>query len=147
MAGPHPSFAHGEFLMLSAALALTMAGSPAAIEAQPSGHVRHGSKSHGHIHAPGEIDEDHGPLLLQVNYTADLIGNASGGLRRGTRYLDNLDIVIEADMERLVGWKGAQVHIYGLYNNGASISDLAGDTQASSNIETGVRAARPYWFA
>lgn len=130
--------------MLSAALALTMAGSPAAIEAQPSGHLSHGSKSHGHIHTPGEIDEDHGPLLLQVNYTADLIGNASGGLHRGTRYLDNLDIVIEADMERLVGWKGAQVHIYGLYNNGASISDLAGDTQASSNIETGVRAARLY---
>src|SRR3546814_3118125 len=30
------------------------------------------------------------------------------------------------------------------YNNGRSISDLAGDVQAVSNIETGVRALRLY---
>ncbi|MBL0915833.1 MAG: carbohydrate porin [Sphingopyxis sp.] len=72
------------------------------------------------------------------------MGNASGGLRRGTRYLDNLDIVFEADMEKLVGWTGAQVHIYGLYNNGKSISGLAGDTQAVSNIEAGTEALRLY---
>lgn len=68
----------------------------------------------------------------------------SGGRRRGARYLDNLDIVFEADLERLAGWDGAQLHVYGLYNNGRSISDLAGDSQAVSNIETGVRALRLY---
>jgi len=52
--------------------------------------------------------------------------------------------VFEADMEKLAGWTGAQVHIYGLYNNGRSISDLAGDTQAVSNIEAGTRALRLY---
>lgn len=72
------------------------------------------------------------------------MGNVSGGLRRGTRYLDNLDIVFEADLEALAGWNGAQFHVYGLYNNGNSISDLAGDTQAISNIETGVSALRLY---
>ena len=72
------------------------------------------------------------------------MGNVSGGKRRGARYLDNLDIIVEADLERLAGWNGAQLHVYGLYNNGRSISDLAGDTQAVSNIETGVRALRLY---
>ena len=129
--------------MLSAVL-LAISGSSAAVDVPATGPVHHGHKSHGHIHAPGEIDEDHGPLLLQLGYTADLIGNASGGRRRGVRYLDNLDIVFEADMEKIAGWKGAQIHVYGLYNNGKSISDLAGDTQAVSNIETGVRAFRLY---
>lgn len=104
----------------------------------------HGHLPHAHTHAPGETDETHGPILLQATYTAEVIGNASGGLRRGTRYLDNFDIVFEADMEALVGWSGAQVHVYGLYNNGRSISDLVGDTQAVSNIETSTSALRLY---
>ncbi|MHA4837543.1 carbohydrate porin [Sphingopyxis sp. MSC1_008] len=104
----------------------------------------HGHLPHAHTHAPGETDETHGPVLLQATYTAEVIGNASGGLKRGTRYLDNFDIVFEADMEALVGWSGAQVHVYGLYNNGRSISDLVGDTQAVSNIETGTSALRLY---
>jgi porin len=126
--------------MLITALALAVSAPPST-DASPSfeGHL-----PHGHTHAPGEIDETHGPLLLQVTYTGEVIGNASGGVRRGTRYLDNLDIVFEADMEALIGWKGAQVHIYGLYNNGKSISDLVGDTQAVSNIETGTAALRLY---
>lgn len=130
--------------MLTPFVAVAMSGAPALLDASATGPVHHGHKSHSHIHAPGEIDEDHGPLLLQLSYTADLIGNASGGRRRGARYLDNLDIVFEADMEKLAGWKGAQIHVYGLYNNGKSISDLAGDTQAVSNIETGLRAFRLY---
>src|SRR3546814_13773466 len=72
------------------------------------------------------------------------MGNVVGGRRRGARYLDNLDLVLEADLEQIAGWTGAQLHVYGLYNNGRSISDLAGDVQAVSNIETGVRALRLY---
>src|SRR3546814_9796645 len=101
-------------------------------------------RPHSHIHAPAEIDEDHGPLLLQITYTGEVMGNVAGGHRRGARYLDNLDLVFEADLDRLAGWTGAQLHVYGLYNNGRSISELAGDTQAASNIEAGVRALRLY---
>lgn len=124
--------------MLLSALMLAAAGEAVAVQT-PHGHL-----PHGHTHAPGEIDETHGPVLLQVTYTGEVMGNASGGVRRGARYLDNLDIVFEADMERLVGWNGAQIHVYGLYNNGRSISDLVGDMQAVSNIETGTRALRLY---
>src|SRR3546814_5968555 len=72
------------------------------------------------------------------------MGKVAGGRRPGARYLDNLDLVLEADLEQIAGWTGAQLHVYGLYNNGRSISDLAGDVQAVSNIETGVRALRLY---
>ena len=101
-------------------------------------------RTHSHVHAAGEIDEDHGPILIELTYTADTIANVSGGIGRGTRYLDNLDLVFEADLEAVTGWRGAALHVYGLYNNGKSISALAGDAQAVSNIETGTRAIRLY---
>ncbi len=128
--------------MLLAAAALGLAGPPAdAAPAEPAGPA---DQPHSHIHAPGEIEEAHGPLLLQIAYTGEVMANVAGGRRRGARYLDNLDLVFEADLERITGWTGAQLHVYGLYNNGRSISNLAGDTQAVSNIETGVRALRLY---
>lgn len=125
--------------MLLPALALA-----AIADAPPAAPPQDGTRPHSHTHAPAEIEETHGPLLFQVTYTAELIGNAAGGLRRGARYLDNLDIVFEADLEKVAGWTGAQLHLYGLYNNGSSISDWVGDSHAVSNIETGVRAFRLY---
>ncbi|PKP91950.1 MAG: carbohydrate porin [Alphaproteobacteria bacterium HGW-Alphaproteobacteria-16] len=127
--------------MLLSALALTLAPAPV-VEGGPSP-VEQG-KPHSHTHAGDETDEDTEPLLFEVTYTSELIGNAAGGIKRGARYLDNLDIVFEADMEAVAGWTGATVNIYGLYNNGNSIGDLVGDAQAVSNIETGVRAFRLY---
>ncbi len=127
-------------LMLVPATMLALAAAP--LDAPEGGTASH--VPHSHTHAREEIDEEHGPVLLQITYTGELMGNASGGLRRGTRYLDNLDIVFEADLEQLAGWRGAQIHVYGLYNNGRSISELAGDAHAVSNIETGVSALRLY---
>jgi porin len=103
-----------------------------------------GSKPHSHIHTPGEIDEEQSPFMLEATYTFDAWRAASGGNRKGTRFLDNLDVVAEAAVERLIDWKGAEVHLYSLHNNGKSISDLVGDTQAISNIETSVKAVRLY---
>ena len=82
---------------------------------------------------------------LSVLYTAELWRNVRGGIRRGDRYLDNLDVTLTVDAERTLGWRGATLFVYGLYNNGHALSgDLVGDAQTVSNIETGVRAARLY---
>lgn len=90
---------------------------------------------HSHTHAGSEIDEKQTPVMLEVTYTSEVISNLSGGKIRRTRYLDNLDVVLEADLERLIGWSGAELHAYALYNNGASISGDVGDAFAVSNIE------------
>ncbi|WP_343518487.1 carbohydrate porin [Sphingomonas sp.] len=124
--------------MLFSALALAAVSPAEAPEPQD------GTRPHSHTHAPAEIEEAHGPLLLQLTYTSEVIASAAGGIERGARYLDNLDLVFEADLERIAGWTGAQLHLYGLYNNGNTISDLVGDSHAVSNIETGVRALRLY---
>jgi porin len=100
---------------------------------------------YGHTHKSAEFAEaGPPPLAIDVTYTADIWRAASGGAAQGTRYLDNLDIVAAADMERLVGWNGATIGVYGLYNNGASLSELVGDALAASNIEAGTRAFRLY---
>ncbi|QDX27540.1 carbohydrate porin [Sphingomonas suaedae] len=101
-------------------------------------------QTHTHRELPAKEGGDDKPWNFEVVYTAELMGNAAGGVERGARYLDNLDIVFDADLERMVGWTGAQLWLYGLYNNGNSISDLVGDAQAVSNIETGTRAIRLY---
>ncbi len=101
-------------------------------------------QTHTHRTLPAQEGGDDKPWNFEVVYTAELMGNAAGGVERGARYLDNLDIVFDADLERMVGWTGAQLWLYGLYYNGNSISDLVGDAQAVSNIETGTRAIRLY---
>ena len=99
-----------------------------------------------HTHAGSETKPLQDAVLVDVAYVFDVWTSVSGGIDEGTRYIDNLDLVVEADMERLVGWNGATVLVYGLYNNGNSFSELAGDAQVVSNIETGVEALRLYEF-
>jgi porin len=81
---------------------------------------------------------------LDIVYTAEVTGLASGGVKRGTRYLDNLDIIAKADLERTLGWNGATAFAYGLYNNGVAFNPLVGDAFVTSNLETGVKALRLY---
>ena len=83
------------------------------------------------------------PVSVSVVYTADIRANAAGGIARGVRYLDNLDLQVALDADRLVGWRGARFFAYAIYNNGARFSpDLVGDIQKVSNVETDVRALR-----
>jgi porin len=82
------------------------------------------------------------PVEFSVVYTAELRGNASGGIKRGVRYLDNLDVQVAIDADRLVGWRGARLFAYAIYNNGQPLSELVGDNQGVSNIETDVKAVR-----
>ncbi len=84
-------------------------------------------------------------FTAEVAYTVDAWTAAHGGLRKDVRYLDNLDVLLTMDLERLFALPRTTAFVYGLYNNGARFSDgVAGDAQGLSNIETGVRAARLY---
>ena len=82
------------------------------------------------------------PVTVSAVYTADIRSNVNGGVERGTRYLDNIDLQVAVDADHLIGWHGARLFFYGLYDNGVSLSRLVGDVQTVSNIETNVRAAR-----
>src|SRR5262245_29774979 len=69
--------------------------------------------------AAGELQKiyqtlgEHG-VRPAVIYDADGFVNMSGGARRGATYLDNLNLQLTLDMERLVSWRGATIFLYGL---------------------------------
>lgn len=92
---------------------------------------------HSAVHAKGS-------WTAGVAYTGEVWSVVSGGLGDDMRSLANLDLTFEADLEDAIGWTGATVFAYGLYNNDSSISELAGDVQTVSNIETGVETFRLY---
>ncbi|WP_162806660.1 carbohydrate porin [Sphingosinicella terrae] len=98
------------------------------------------------VEAPARAEGEDAPAVsLAVDYTADVWAVTHGGSDRGIRYLDDLALSLSLDAERAIGWRGARLHAQLLYNNGTALSEpLAGDVQAISNIETGVRAVRLY---
>ncbi|HAF43327.1 MAG TPA: carbohydrate porin [Sphingobium sp.] len=100
-------------------------------------------RPHSHIHA-GEHAPGEGPIVFDLSYSSDIMGTVAGGLKRRARYLDNLDLVMEVDLEELVGWRGAEMHVYGLYNNGQSISEVVGDAQMVSEMEANAQAFKLY---
>ncbi|MCE9521291.1 MAG: carbohydrate porin [Alphaproteobacteria bacterium] len=82
-------------------------------------------------------------ISLQAAYTGDVWNVLSGGLDDGSAYLDDIDLQIAVDLDRTLGWSGAQFFFYALYNNGNSFSgDKIGDLNGVSNIETGLEALR-----
>lgn len=86
------------------------------------------------------------PWTWEAVYTGDLVGIDRGEARLQGRYLDNLDLVLDADLEKLLGWRGARLHISGLANHGAKPNDLAGTLQGIDNIEVGQARARLFEF-
>jgi porin len=80
----------------------------------------------------------------EIVYTADILGPVSGGAAKAGRYLDNLDIVVEGDLEKAIGWRGATVHAYVLNNMGGRPNDVAGTLQGVDNIEVAGAKLRLY---
>lgn len=74
-------------------------------------------------------------LSLDAFYNADTIAVVDGGLDRGVRYLDDLEIALEADFEKLAGWRGGRAGVRLLSNQGGNPNDLAGTLQGIDNIE------------
>ncbi len=81
-----------------------------------------------------EVEEP--AIALSAVYTADVLRNASGGLKTGNAYLDNLDMTLSVDGERALGLPGLTLFAYGLYTNDARFSEVyPGDVMTASNID------------
>ncbi len=75
------------------------------------------------------------PVQFSLSYTADVTGVVDGGLARRGRFLDNLDLVMDVDLERAMNWRGASAHVDVLNNSGGIPNDDAGTLQGVDNIE------------
>lgn len=95
----------------------------------------------GNIEVP--VGEASDPLKLEIGYAADTFSAVSGGRRRGTRYIDSLNIIASADLDALAGIPRTTVTVQAFHNNGKNFSgSLIGDSQGISGIETGTRMTR-----
>ena len=75
-------------------------------------------------------------IFFPISYTGEGLGNLSGGYKRGAIYEGLLNVGIQGDLERLVGWKGASFLVSGLYPHGSSLTDnYVHDFNAVSNID------------
>jgi len=78
---------------------------------------------------------DNRGIQFGVRYDGEGFADVSGGLRRGGTYLSNLNLQLTLDAQRLIGWPGATVFLYGLGIHGGHPSSFVGDAQGVSNIE------------
>ena len=79
-------------------------------------------------------------------YISEILSNTSGGVRAGTIYAGRLDLGVDVDLERLMGWSGARFHanIFQIHGDGLSRS-YVGNLLLVSGIEA-LPATRLYEF-
>ena len=85
-----------------------------------------------------------------ISYIGETLSVLSGGLRRGTSYEGRLDVAINIDLEKLIGWTGAKLHAraFQIHNaNGLNAADYVGSIADPSNIDA-LRTTRLFtaWF-
>ncbi|TAN79727.1 MAG: carbohydrate porin [Magnetospirillum sp.] len=70
-------------------------------------------------------------------YTGETLGNVSGGLRRRAIAESLLQIDVDADLEKAVGWKGGLFHVTGYHIEGRQLSAnfLGGNLMTVRDIE------------
>jgi len=98
-------------------------------------------------HAPGG-DADAGSVLdarsrledkgvsFEFVYTGELVSNTSGGIANRSEYLENGDVLLSIDAEKLMEWPGASFSFYVIGDRGGNPTEIIGDLQGTSNIES-----------
>lgn len=74
----------------------------------------------------------------------DVLSAVRGSVDDRVHVLDNLDLLGDADLEKLVGWDGATAHVHVMNNLGTSPNQTIGTLQGVDNIE--VRNHRLHLF-
>lgn len=75
-------------------------------------------------------------ITYGLNYAGEVFGVADGGIRSGSRYSGLLELVFDADLEKLGGWRGLSFHssAYQIHGRGISLEHV-GLLNGVSNIE------------
>jgi porin len=87
---------------------------------------------------PGGIRRDLAArgITFGVNYIGEVFGVAAGGLNNDTNYFGSLELVVDADLETLMGLKGLTFHANGYQIHGSSITaESVGSLMPVSLIE------------
>lgn len=78
--------------------------------------------------------EASGPITVEFEHKIDLVTVADGD-GKGTRHADLFSAAADANLEALVGWKGASFSVHALSSAGNQPNELAGTLQGINNSE------------
>ena len=84
-----------------------------------------------------------------VNYTGEVLGNSSGGVKRSGTYFGLLEVATTVDFEKLAGWKGLTffANAYQIHGHGLSANNLGPNLHTVSDIEaTPATRLDEMWF-
>jgi porin len=76
-------------------------------------------------------------LTYSFIYTGEVLGNVSGGLRQGAVYQGRLETQVNADLEKMLGFKGLSffANAFQIHGTGGIRRDLVGNFTTISSIE------------
>lgn len=90
------------------------------------------------VFSQNEIPEEDVAFDVGMSYTADVVTNFSGGIKKGSAFLGLIELDLGFDTEKAQLWKGGQFFLKASNTHGAEPSaTLVGDIQVLSNIEAG----------
>jgi len=86
-------------------------------------------------------------LSVELGYVSDLFSSRSGGIETGTRHLQNLNLTTTFDFSEMTGKEIGELFLSFLYNDKTTFSDVVGDLQVASNIDSdqGWRFYEAWW--
>ena len=74
-------------------------------------------------------------INLNLVVSHDVIANLDGGVKRGTRFASNYDLIADFDTEKLGLWPAGRFHFYVLGDKGNNLPDITGQYLSASNIQ------------
>ena len=79
---------------------------------------------------------NHG-IDITLNYIGEAFGVLSGGVDRHGSYEGRLELSIDTDLKKLLGWNGATTHVtvYQIHNVGRTVEDNVGSISDPSGID------------
>ncbi len=82
-------------------------------------------------------------VTLEIGLKADILSNRSGGIQRGTKYMDNWDFKLKADADKLWGWTNTTGYLQLISNHGGKLNGThVGSFMGVDNIEVNTNTTK-----
>lgn len=76
-------------------------------------------------------------VSFTLNQTSDYVGNTRGGIRQGFVYDGLLDLELDIDLNKALGWQGGKIHFTGYGIQGQDLSSqYIGSVLTTTNVES-----------
>lgn len=76
-------------------------------------------------------------ITFTLNQTSDYLGNTHGGIKQGFVYDGLLDLEVDIDLNKAIGWRGGKIHLtgYGIQGQDLSTQNI-GNLMTATNVES-----------